>query len=55
MDYYAIGVRKVTDEENTDHNLFWYTNDEDIVYSELSIKFFKDFLVHSKIKANGKI
>ena len=55
MDYYAIGVRKVTDEENTDHNLFWYTNDENIVYSELSIKFVKAFLAHSKIKDNGNM
>ena len=50
-----IGLRKVKDEEKTDRNLFWYKNDEDIVYSGLNIKFFKDFLAHSKIKANGKM
>ena len=31
--YYVIGVRKVIDEEKTDRNLFWYKQDEDIVYS----------------------
>ena len=48
-DYYAIGVRKVKDEEKTDINLFWYKNDEDILYSGLNIKFVKDFLANSKI------
>ena len=50
-----IGVRKVKYEEKTDRNLFWYQNDEDIVYSGLNINFFKDFLAHSKVKANGKM
>ena len=50
-----IGVIKVTDEEKTDRNLFWYKNDEDIVYSGLNIKFVKAFLAHSNIKANGKM
>ena len=50
-----IGVRKVTDEEKMDCNLFWYKNDEDIVHRGLNIKFVKAFLAHSKIKANGKM
>ena len=54
-DYYAIGVRKVKGEEKKDYNLFWYKNNEDIVYSGLNIKFVKAFLAHSKIKANGKM
>ena len=54
-EYYAIVVRKVKDEEKTDRNLFWYKNDEDTVYSGLNIKFVKDFLANSKIKANGKM
>ena len=50
-----IGVRKVTDEEKKDRNLFWYKNDEDIVYSGLNINFVKAFLAHSKIQANSKM
>ena len=53
-EYYAIGVLKVSEDNNVDRNLLWHNNGEDLVYSGLHIKFIKAFLAHSKMNANGK-
>ena len=52
-DYYAVGVRKITEEEKVDRDQFWNRNDRDLVYSGLNIKFIKAFLANAKMKPNG--
>ena len=54
-DYYAVGVRVLTEEEKEDPNQFWNRNDHDLVYSSLNIKFIKAFLAERKTKSNGKM
>ena len=54
-DYYAVGMRVLTEEEKGDPNQFWNRNNHDLVYSGLNIKFIKAFLAERKTKSNGKI
>lgn len=40
-DYYAVGVRKISEEEKVDRDHFWNRNDRNLVYAGLNIKFIK--------------
>ena len=53
--YYAVGVRTLMEEDKQDKALFHHTNDEDLVYKGLNVKFIKAFLANRKTKENGKI
>ena len=52
--YYAVGVRALTEEELGDEDMFWWKNKHDLIYTGLNVQFVKAFLAHKKKKENGK-
>ena len=52
--YYAVGVRALTEEEVGDEDMFWWKNKHDLIYTGLNVWFVKAFLAHKKKKENGK-
>ena len=54
-DYYAVGVRDLTEEELADEAMFWWRNKQDIKYEGLNVKMAKAFMAHRKMKPNGKV
>ena len=53
-DYYAVGVRDLTEEELEDESIFWWKNKQDIMYEGLNVLMAKAFMAHRKVKSNGK-
>ena len=53
-DYYAIGVRELTDDDKQNQDQFHYKNTHDLVYTGLNVDMVKAFLADRKVKANGK-
>ena len=54
-DYYAVGIRILSEGEKADKDQFHHRNDRDLVYDGLNIKFIKAFLTHKNMKPNGKM
>ena len=54
-DYYAVGVRVLTEEEKVSIDHHWNKNDRDLIYAGLNVKFIKAFLAQAKKKKNGKL
>jgi hypothetical protein len=53
-DYYAVGVREISEELGKDPTRFYYGRKQDLVYSGMNMQFFLYFLLETKRKANGK-
>ena len=53
-DYYAVGVRVLSEEELADPDMFWWKNTRDLVYTGLNVKMVTAFQAVGKTKANGK-
>ena len=54
-EYYAVGVRVLTEEEKVSIDHHWNKNDRDLVYEGLNVKFLKAFMAQVKVKKNGKL
>jgi len=54
-DYYAVGVRELSEQECRDPDKYFYNNQHDIVYSGLNVKMVFAFMAFKKQKANGKV
>lgn len=54
-DYYAVGVRALSEEELADKDKFWWNNKHDVIYQGLNVTMVKAFLASKKKKANGKM
>ena len=52
--YYAVGVRELTEEELGNEDMFWWKNKHDLIYTGLNVQFVKAFLAPKKKKENGK-
>ena len=57
QDYYAVGVREVSEEEQHDAAKFFFAGHYkfDLVYAGLNYKFVLDFLMNTKCKKNGRL
>ena len=53
-EYYAVGVRPLTEEELSDDGMFWWKNKHNLIYEGLNVQMVKAFLAHKKKKPNGK-
>ena len=54
-DYYAIGVRVLTEEKKVSIDHHWNKHDRNLVYTGLNVKFVKAFLAQVKKEKNGKL
>jgi hypothetical protein len=52
-DYYTVGVRKLSEEERTDLDSFYWKNLHDLIYKGINVSMAKAFMAHKKVKANG--
>jgi hypothetical protein len=53
-EYYAVGVREVSEEVRNDPTRFYYGRKLDLVYKGMNMQFFLHFLLETKRKGNGK-
>ena len=53
-DYYAVGVRFLTDADKDNLDQHWNKNDRDLIYQGLNVKFIKAFMSHAKKKEKWK-
>jgi hypothetical protein len=53
-EYFNVGVRKLTEEDVSDADMFWWKNEYDLIYAGLNVKMIKAFLGWQKKKSNGK-
>jgi hypothetical protein len=53
-EYYAVGVRALSEEELANPDMYWWKNKHDLVYEGLNVKMIKAFLAYKKTKGNGK-
>jgi hypothetical protein len=52
--YYAIGVRELTEEDLQSEDVFYHKCKHDLVYVGLNVQMVKTLLAHKKVKQNGK-
>ena len=53
--YYAVGVRKITEEEKGDRSKYYFDRTEDLIYSGFNVKFFLFFLASEEVNKDGKL
>jgi len=53
-EYYAVGVRKLTEEDLSDPDRYFHKNTCDIIYSGLNINMVFAFMANKKCKTNGQ-
>jgi hypothetical protein len=53
-EYYAVGVRELTEDDLQSEDVFYHKCKHDLVYEGLNVQMVKAFLARKKVKQNGK-
>jgi hypothetical protein len=53
-EYHSVGVRELSEEDQTDPDSYFWKNTHDLIYTGINVRMVKAFLAHKKHKVNGK-